>query len=244
VSCQALSVAEGEFLHAIWPESSGPVPSRASALVPACHQPNAGILKSLRVRPLWQPSDHQRGNPAVGSRPGTRPLLPSVLMNSTRNPSHRIPNPDGLHPISAVLPRVAMRVGSAPGSARTSTPWHAAELCIRTLVMTSRKVCSHHSPHQCCILYQPAWAMSRECRAGEEPVCDCVLWGCSPTPWVCHCEEHGDEAISTPRGGDCFAALAMTERARHPTEFSHTQKPGAPAPATGARGYSGVWPSI
>jgi hypothetical protein len=49
------------------------------------------------------------------------------------------------------------------------------------------------------------------------------LWGCPPAAWVCHGEEPSDEAISTPRAGDCFAALALTELARQPHEtWSHT----------------------
>ncbi len=32
-------------------------------------------------------------------------------------------------------------------------------------------------------------------------------------PTSCHCEERSDEAISILRGGDCFAALAMTRKA-------------------------------
>jgi hypothetical protein len=51
-----------------------------------------------------------------------------------------------------------------------------------------------------------------------------------PQPKGCHCEARraaalrteGEEAIATPRGGDCFASLAMTERTRPHEIWSHT----------------------
>jgi hypothetical protein len=37
---------------------------------------------------------------------------------------------------------------------------------------------------------------------------------------TCHCEERGDAAISILSMGDCFAALAITDRAALPNDFA------------------------
>jgi hypothetical protein len=59
--------------------------------------------------------------------------------------------------------------------------------------------------------------------------------GVSVQPRVCHCEERSDEAISTPRVRDCFAARAMTEWALTPQENQSHPPPAGCRKRTTAR---------
>jgi hypothetical protein len=71
VSCQPLSVAEGEFLHAIWMESSRSVSSRASGVTRARPRPDPNPLKPLPRPLLWQRPHQQRSSPLRGRPRGS-----------------------------------------------------------------------------------------------------------------------------------------------------------------------------
>ena len=49
-------------------------------------------------------------------------------------------------------------------------------------------------------------------RGDGESRCNLTPYSAFAERLACHCDERGDEAISTPGVGDCFASLAMTDK--------------------------------